>query len=420
MTELCAQVGYQNVRIAQVTSRAKVSTATFYEQFADKEGCMLAAYAAVAEHVFGQLGETSDASDWSAAARGALEPLLAALVSHPDAGRLLFIEGTPSGQRLRAQRRQAIGGFERRVQGFLDSPPKDGNTLDLPATAVVGALRSIVANHLHSHTEDLLTSLIDDGLAWVASYAVPATQALWSTGPRAILPQAPEPGPRPHIQLPVLLPPGRHAPSAGALARSQRERILAGTAGVTMAKGYAATTVADIVARARVSRESFYEHFSNKQHAFLEAQQYPTQCVLDACARAYFSVRAWPERIWTGLKTLLHLIAANPAFSHLRLVECYAAGPLAAHRAEEITRSFTFFLEEGYTHRPGASQLPRLCSAAIVGAIFALIQRHVAHEQIEDLPRRLPQIAYVAIAPFTGPNYAIDLLQRLSSRLTYT
>jgi AcrR family transcriptional regulator len=36
-------------------------------------------------------------------------------------------------------------------------------------------------------------------------------------------------------------------------------------------KGYAKTTVADVLTRARASRETFYEHFANKQECFLAA-----------------------------------------------------------------------------------------------------------------------------------------------------
>ena len=59
------------------------------------------------------------------------------------------------------------------------------------------------------------------------------------------------------------------------------------------------------------------------------------------------------------LEVLLAMIAENPAISHLRLVECYAAGPEAIRRAEEITRSFTIFYEEGYRYRPQAQALPQ-------------------------------------------------------------
>jgi AcrR family transcriptional regulator len=184
---------------------------------------------------------------------------------------------------------------------------------------------------------------------------------------------------------------------------------------VMRASGYANATVSDIVAQAGVSRDVFYEHFTSKQHAFLEAQQYPTQYILDACATAYYRAKDWPERIWNGLRTLLGLIVANPAISHLRLVECYAAGPAAIRRAEEITRSFTFFLEEGYSYRPQNHQLPRLYSEAIAGAIFEVLQRNIAHGETAALPRHLPQIVYIAIAPFTGPQQAIRLLEQFST-----
>jgi hypothetical protein len=81
-------------------------------------------------------------------------------------------------------------------------------------------------------------------------------------------------------------------------------------------------------------------------------------------------------------------------------------------RAEEITRSFTIFLEEGYRQRPEASELPRLCSQATAGAIFEIIQRDVAAGATAQLPRRLPQLVYVAIAPFLGPAAAIEQIER--------
>jgi AcrR family transcriptional regulator len=183
---------------------------------------------------------------------------------------------------------------------------------------------------------------------------------------------------------------------------------------VMMSKGYADATVADIVAAAGVSRDVFYEHFTDKQNAFLEAQQHPTQHILDTCAAAFFSAREWPERVWKFIDALIQMIVENPAISHLRLVECYAAGPDAIRRAEEITRSFTVFFEEGYSCRSHARELPRLCSQAITGAIFEVIQRHVARGDPDGLQRRLPQIAYIAIAPFIGPEQAISTVERLS------
>ena len=195
------------------------------------------------------------------------------------------------------------------------------------------------------------------------------------------------------------------------MARSHRTRILYATAEVTQAKGYVDTTVADIVASAAVSRDVFYEHFSDKQNAFLEAQNHPTQHILERCAAAYFGAGTWPERVWSMLEVLLAMVAENPAISHLRLVECYAAGPEAIRRAEEITRSFTIFYEEGYGYRPQARELPRLTTQAIAGAVFELIQRPVVRAEMQQLPALLPRLTYVCVAPFMGAPAAIEFLR---------
>jgi AcrR family transcriptional regulator len=426
MVELSSSVGYQAVSIAQVSSRAGVSSATFYEQFEGKEDCLVAAYQEVAERVLGQMEPvatdtvTSD-EDWSDAARVALGRLLGAVQRDPDGGRVLYIESMAGGARMLDERRRILAEFERRAQDFLNSTPADGSMLDVPATALVGATRAIVSRHLRTDAEDELPGLAEDLVVWLQTYGVPTGQPRWSTSARALLPakrtsKASTSG-QTHRAV-QRLPRGRHGLPAGVVARSQRTRIIYGTAEVMMAKGYANATVSDIVAAAGVARDVFYEHFTDKHHAFLEAQQHPTQHILDTCAAAYFAAQRWPERVWEGLRTLIELIVENPALSYLRLVECYAAGPEAIRRAEEITRSFTIFLEEGYGYRPQAHDLPRVSSQAITGAIFEVVRRHIARDDAAGLVRCLPQLTYVAIAPFTGPQAAVELLEELRARRT--
>jgi AcrR family transcriptional regulator len=415
MIELSARAGYQRVSIAQVSSRAGVSSATFYEQFEDKEDCLLAAYRAAAERVLGQM-RLEGGRDWSAAARGALDELLGALRRDPDAGRLLFVEARAAGARVRRERERALEEFERRIEARVQAAPSDGETLDIPAGALVGAVRSIALRHLRTHTEDELPLRVEDLLTWIGSYAVPGGSQRWSIESYARLPIAPGLELSPPAEAPARLPRGRHGLPPNVVARSQRTRIIYGTAEVMTAKGYANCTVADIVAAAGVARDVFYAHFDDKLHAFLEAQRYSTQEVLDACAAAYFSAEDWPERIWNGLHTLIAMIISHPSLSHLRLVECYAAGPDALSRTEDITRSFTVFLEEGYRYRPESRALPRVCSQAIVGAVFETIYRQIAREDVAALARQLPLLAYIALAPFTGPEDAIALVTRMSTR----
>jgi AcrR family transcriptional regulator len=417
IVELSGQHGYQGLSIAQISSRAGVSSATFYELFEDKEGCMLEAYRDATQRTVARMESSLEEGEWAKAARPAFAELLQSVQGDPDAGRVMFVEALSGGPRLRAELATVLDLMEQSAEALLDRAPAGASTLDVPARALIGGVRYIVSRHLRTHDEDRLTRLTDDIVSWMGSYAVPSELGRWSAGPQALIANAPQDGGMPGaaVELPRL-PRGRHGLSPGQVARSQRTRIIQATAVVTMEKGYANTTVADIVAAAGVAKDAFYRHFSDREQAFLEAQQFPTQHILDTMAEAYFSVDEWPERVWLALDALLGLIAGHPALAHLRMVECYAAGAAAIRRAEDITRSFTLFLEEGYRYRPEAEGLPRLYSQAISGGLTELIQLDIAAGRTAELRRRLPQLTYVLVAPFVGPVQARELVGELIAR----
>ncbi len=417
IVELSGTHGYQGLSIAQISSRAGVSSATFYELFEDKEACMLAAYRAATQRTLTRMESALEEGEWARAARPAFGELLQTVQSDPDSGRVMFVEALSGGPALRREQDLVLDLMEHSAEGLLAGAPPGASTLDVPARALIGGVRYIVSRHLRTNEEDRLTRLTDDIIGWMGSYAVPSEMGRWSTGADAMLPGAQnaegevlEPG----LEELPRLPRGRHGLSPGEVARSQRTRIILATAVVSMEKGYANTTVADIVAAAGVAKDAFYRHFADREQAFLEAQQYPSQHILDMMAGAYFSADEWPERIWRALDALLALIAEHPALAYLRMVECYAAGSAAIRRAEDITRSFTLFLEEGYRYRPAANGFPRLYSQAISGALSEMIQRDVANGRATEVGRRLPQLAYVAIAPFAGPQEAREIVGELS------
>ncbi len=412
IVELAGQHGYQNLSIAQISSHAGVSSATFYEQFADREECLLAAYSDLTGRTLATMGALPR-GEWAGAVRPAFMELMRSVQEDPDAGRVMFVEALAGGPAVRAAVRRLLDGMERNAEALLENAPADGMTLDIPARALIGGVRHVVARQVRTHNEDRLPQLAEDLLASMACYTVDPRAGRWSVGPGALLaPPAPAPAPAPPPEL-ARLPRGRHGLPPGTVLRNQRARILQATAAVTMDKGYANATVAEIVAEAGVAKEAFYRHFSDKEEAFLAAQEAPGQQMLDALVRAYFSAEEWPERVWRALRALLAAIAANPVMAHLRLVECYAAGAMAAQRGEEQTRSFTIFLEEGYRARPRASALPRLVPQAIAGGIMEIVQHEVGERRTLELPRRLPQLTYIALAPFLGPAEAIAKVRAL-------
>jgi AcrR family transcriptional regulator len=417
MIDLCARVGYQHVSVADVSSRAGVSSATFYEQFEDKEDCLVASFRAARTRVFRHLHTPSATDSWTDVARDTLGGLFRGLQTDSAAGRLVFVESLAGGERVREERERALGAQERIVEDFLGSRPSGAETLDIPVVGLEGARRYIVSRYLRMRSEDLLPSRVEEMVSWMGSYAIPANRKRWSTGAQALLPALAATQARPPDEQVIgrsgRLPRGRHGLPPSVVARSQRNRIIAATADVMTAKGYANTTVAEIVAAAGVSRDVFYDHFKDKQDAFLEAQQFATQAILNTCAAAYFSVSDWPERVWRALDALLSLIAEHPAIAHLRLVECYAGGEAAIRSIDESVRAATVFLEEGFSYREANRQLPRLYTQATSGAILEICSRSVARGESAELPRYLPQLTYIALAPFMGAGDATEAVSGL-------
>src|SRR5258707_2850574 len=89
------------------------------------------------------------------------------------------------------------------------------------------------------------------------------------------------------------LPRGRHAAPPEVVWESQRGRMLEAMALAVAEKGYAATAVADVIARAGVSRKTFYEHFANREACFLAAYDAGVEALLAAIDEAIAAAPDW-------------------------------------------------------------------------------------------------------------------------------
>ena len=112
MTATVAELGYAATSIAEVIKRAHASRSTFYEQFADKEDCYLAAYQLVSNYLATQIATAAQSSPPNLADRLAqiYETYLDELARIPLAARAFHVEiraaGAPSQQHHRAVKDQ--------------------------------------------------------------------------------------------------------------------------------------------------------------------------------------------------------------------------------------------------------------------------------------------------------------------------
>ena len=141
-------------------------------------------------------------------------------------------------------------------------------------------------------------------------------------------------------RLPDQLPSGRHGLLPSAVAANQRERILAAVLSAAAERGYAEMSVEAITAGAGVSRRTFYEHFKNKEDAFMAAYDAVVHQAATQVRRAYLNQSTALERLRAGIKAFLEFLAADPQAARTGIVEVLAAGPRAIARRNAAVALF--------------------------------------------------------------------------------
>ncbi len=111
-TSLLAERGYAAVTIGDLAARAGVSRAAFYEHFADKQACLLAAYDHFAVMVAAAIALPPEHdAPWSALIDATLDGYLGVLERDLTAARAFLVEMDAAGPEARARRREAMHAF---------------------------------------------------------------------------------------------------------------------------------------------------------------------------------------------------------------------------------------------------------------------------------------------------------------------
>jgi AcrR family transcriptional regulator len=214
------------------------------------------------------------------------------------------------------------------------------------------------------------------------------------------------PGSRSATDPDRLLPRGRHDLPREFIARTQRDRLIDAMARTVAEKGYAGTSLGDVCGSAGVSTRAFYEHFADKETCFLAAFDRGVGLLQGAVAGAYGRSAPWPERMHRGLDTLLRILAAEPAFAALAVVEVMAAGPAARARRRLLLDAFEVFFSDS----PRAAEVPEPPPGvvhAVIAGVYGVIYDFVSTGRADELPAQLPDLTYLVVVPYIGPAAAV-------------
>jgi AcrR family transcriptional regulator len=205
------------------------------------------------------------------------------------------------------------------------------------------------------------------------------------------------------------LPRGRSSLDAEVVRSAHRERLLRAAISAIAEKGYGATTVADVVRGARVSREVFYAHFADKQACFLAACDGGSELMLSRMRAAQWALpddASAVEQLAAGVRAYLEFLVAEPEFARAFLFEILAAGPEALERRAVVHGWFAartrMWHERARAENPSWPDVADEAYLAIIGAFYELVAERVRTGRLDEVLELERPIIELHLAVFAG------------------
>jgi AcrR family transcriptional regulator len=198
------------------------------------------------------------------------------------------------------------------------------------------------------------------------------------------------------------MPSSRHDLTREFVSRTQRDRLIDAMARTVAERGYASAPLGEVCTAAGVSTRAFYQHFADKEACFLATFERGVGLLQKSVALAYLRPGRWPQRMHRGLDTLLRILAAEPAFAALAVVEVLAAGPRARTCRRELLETFAVFFADA--PRPaGAAPVPAGVVDAVIAGVYGVIYDFASTGRAAELPERLSDLTYLSWVPRPRP-----------------
>jgi AcrR family transcriptional regulator len=412
-TSAAASHGHSCLTVASVVAEAGISRSTFYEHFSDLNECVLAAIDSLGVALIDQL-ESALAEEAEPGTGTVIEALCRYTREDPDGSRMLFLESLAAGS-ASLDRREHL---QRELAMVLAAASPAGEEADPAAIAsldaVAGGLLRLFAIRLRRGLDEVDELSPADLAAWVEAYV--GVGLGYGLG-RLSLGERDRPGAEPAWEL-RSPPADRHLTGKTKTGVDQELRIITATARLSYESGYRELTVSDITTAAHVSRNAFYRSFRDKPDAASLAIDLMFDQVMSGCAAAYFSAKQWPERVWRAGRAFAEAMAGAPSYSYLSLVETHAIGRQGCDLVYERMGAFALFLEEGFRYRPEAKALPKVSAEVIGAAIFEVGSQASRRRRTGEWHlAALPQLTFLCLAPFLGPEAAVEFVREKTAEL---
>jgi AcrR family transcriptional regulator len=165
LAEAIAENGYAGTTIAHITRHAAVSRRTFYEHFAGKDECFVAAYDTVMAQLRERVAQAFEAEDdWPHAVKAGIGAMLRFLAAEPNLARLCMVEALVAGPVVFERYDSAIQSLVPYFQSGREgrSPEVLARLSATTEEALVGGMMALISRRIIAGKTAELESLLPD------------------------------------------------------------------------------------------------------------------------------------------------------------------------------------------------------------------------------------------------------------------
>jgi AcrR family transcriptional regulator len=184
--------------------------------------------------------------------------------------------------------------------------------------------------------------------------------------------------------------------------QNQRDRILMAALEVFGTTGFAAATVQDLVGEARVSRETFYKHFTDKEACLREVHDEVLGWLEVEARDAAGRADGWPVAVLAVCERLLGLLADDPRVARLVAVESLLGGVEVKARYEVAITALASALREGRTESSWGERLPVRLERVLLAGAMSLIARRITDDGHFEADLSHPELTEIILMYYLG------------------
>lgn len=189
-----------------------------------------------------------------------------------------------------------------------------------------------------------------------------------------------------------------HAPAR--VVQDQRARIMQALVDVLAERGFAGTTIALVVTRAKVSTRTFYELFAGLEECLIVIMDSALEQVVAIASRELAMAESWQQGLRSALAAVLTFFDREPALARVCIVEALAGGPAVLKHREGVIEAFRSPVIERIKRDVPA--IAPLVAEGMMSSVLGIMHTHIVKDEYGPFIELLGPLTGLAMAPYIG------------------